>query len=521
MTLNNLLLEASTRWREGVRAHGSELECSIKVVPELCSWLFAEKGYSFASLIAEERGPQWELRYIWYGNAEEGIIHVVTSQPLAELAFPSLIGRVHAVDWNEREAEDLFGLTFSEHPRLGDFVLHDDQWNRSVTPMRKQVSSSTPLVRLLPARDWKPLLVFKAPGAFAMPIGPIYSGVAESALYLLETQGEDVVRCLPRLFYKYRGIEKIAEGHSAEYVLLLAERCSGTSAFAHGLAFCQAAEAIGEINVPDRAKLLRVLLAELERLRHHVAAIREICESTGLAVGTSETAILEEELLALSCHFTGHRYLFGLLKIGGLTRDFALGECLQLLGAVQDILDRLGDIERRLRYSTSFLDRIEKVGIVSPNDAREFGLVGPIARASAVIRDLRKLQPYSGYDSLSFDVPQEESGDGYARLRVLFFEAKQSVVLMQQTVSAMPDGPVSANNIYLSPGAALGWAEAPRGATFHWLRIGDDLSVTRYRLATPSFLNWNGFHLGTESFTFQDFPIIMATFGLSVAENDR
>jgi len=529
MILANLLQEADLRWPDKVRARGDtclqargcEIECSPGVVAELCGWLFSERGYCFATLIAEERASQWELRYVWYGNGDQGVIHIVTRQPLAEQAFASLIGHVHAVDWNEREAEDLFGLTFTGHPRLGDFVLHDDRWNREVTPMRKHVDGSAPLVRLLPEREWKPLLVLNAPGAFAMPIGPIYAGVAESALFLLETQGEDVVRCLPRLFYKYRGIEKIAEGHTATHALLLAERCNGTSAFAHGLAYCQAAEAICRAKVPGRAQVLRVLLAELERFRHHTAAIREICESTGLPVGTSEASILEEELLSLSCRFTGHRYLFGLHTIGGLTRNFEVGDCLQMLEAAQDILGRLEELEKMLRYSNSFLDRIEEVGGVSYDDAREFGLVGPIARASGVDRDVRKMQPYAGYGDFSFEVPQEKAGDGYARLRVLFSEARQSVGLIQQAVNALPDGPVRAEIVNLTPGAALGWAEAPRGATFHWLRIGDDLTVARYRLATPSFLNWNGFHLATENFAFQDFPIIMATFGLSVAESDR
>jgi Ni,Fe-hydrogenase III large subunit/Ni,Fe-hydrogenase III component G len=525
----NLLQEANLRWPGKVRAAGDasrearscEIECSPDAVAELCGWLSSEKGYSFASLIVEEGGSQWELRYIWYGNGDEGVVHVIARQPLAERVFASLIGHVHAVDWNEREAEDLFGLTFKGHPRLGDFVLHDDRWNREVTPMRKHVDGSAPLVRFLPERKWKPLLVLNAPGAFAMPIGPIYSGVAESALFLLETQGEDVVRCLPRLSYKYRGIEKIAEGHTVAHALLLAERCNGTSAFAHGLAYCQAAEAICGTEAPRRAQVLRVLLAELERFRHHTAAIREICESTGLAVGTSEASILEEELLSLCCRFTGHRYLFGLHTIGGLARDFEVGDCLQLLETVQGILGRLEQLEKMLRYSNSFLDRIEEVGAVSQDDTREFGLVGPIARASGVARDVRKMQPYSGYGNFSFEVPQEKAGDGYARLRVLFSEAKQSVGLMQQAVNALPDGPVHAETVNLTPGAAIGWAEAPRGATFHWLRIGDDLIVMRYHLAAPSFLNWNGFHLATENFAFQDFPIIMATFGLSMAESDR
>jgi Ni,Fe-hydrogenase III large subunit/Ni,Fe-hydrogenase III component G len=529
VTLPDLLAQANSRWpgkirvcREtSLRMCDCEIECSVETIPELCGWLHAQMGYGFASLIAEERESQWELRYVWYGNSNEGILHVLVRQGLAERSFPTLIGHVHAVDWNEREVEDLFGIAFKDHPRLGDFVLHDDRWNRDVTPMRKHITATAPLVRLLEEREWKPLFVLEAPGAFAMPIGPIYSGVAESALFLLETQGEDVARCVPRLFYKYRGIEKIAEGQPVDRALLLAERCNGTSAFAHGLAFCQAAESIGALQVPLRAKLLRVLLAELERFRHHTGAIREICESTGLVVGTSQAAILEEELLALSCVFTGHRYLFGLNALGGLTRDFEQIECLNLIADSRDILRRLKQLEEMLRFSNSFLDRIEEVGVVPQNDAKEFGLVGPIARASGVSRDLRKLQPYSGYEHCLFDVPFETEGDGYARLRILFTEADQSVRIMEQAVGLLPEGSVCAGPANPSPGAALGWTEAPRGAAFHWLRVGDDGAVVRYHLATPSFLNWNGFHLAAENFAFQDFPIIMATFGLSVAENDR
>jgi Ni,Fe-hydrogenase III large subunit len=264
-----------------------------------------------------------------------------------------------------------------------------------------------------------------------------------------------------------------------------------------------------------------VVLAELERLRHHVGAIREICESTGLAVGTSQAAILEEELLSLSCAFTGHRYLFGLNTIGGLTRNFDADQCLEAIATARDIVARLNKLEEMLRFSSSFLDRLEDVGIVSQREARVFGLVGPIARASGVRRDLRKLQPYSGYDSFVFDVPCEQEGDGYARVRILFAEARQAFRIMEQAVAALTEGSISAGPVNLRPGAALGWVEAPRGAAFHWLRIGADGLVARYRLATPSFANWNGFHLAAEDFAFQDFPIIMATFGLSFAENDR
>lgn len=125
-----------------------------------------------------------------------------------------------------------------------------------------------------------------------------------------------------------------------------------------------------------------------------------------------------------------------------------------------------------LRYSSSFLDRLEEVGIVKWQDALAYGLTGPIARASGVDRDLRKLFPYAAYQSVDFAVPVEEEGDGYARLRVLFQECTQSAAIIRTVLSALPEGPVSAADFAYRSGAALGAVEAPLGAAFHWLRIG-------------------------------------------------
>jgi Ni,Fe-hydrogenase III large subunit len=445
---------------------------------------------------------------------------VLVTTPLDEPSVPTIVKVVHAADWHEREAEDLFGIDFEGHPRLGDFVLHDDAWQEGVQPMRRRFSKQTPVSVRSPNTEWRPHRVVEAAGAFVMPIGPVFSGLAESAHFLLETVGEDVIRALPRLFYKYRGIEKIAEGRTIEDVLLLAERFSATTAFSHGLAFCQAVETICHVRVPLRARVLRVFLAELERFRHHVGAIEGICESTALVVAASQMAMLEEDLLRVSGALAGHRYLFGLAIPGGLTIDLGDAALQEALHGCQSVLERLSQIERMLQFSSSFLDRLEEVGFIAERDAREFGLVGPIARASGVGRDLREVQPYGEYARFAFDVPTEREGDGYARLRVLFAEARQSVRLMDQAASALSDGPVTAP-VPTRAGAALGWVEAPRGAAFHWVRLNEDGTAARYRIVPPSFINWLGFRLGVEDFAFQDFPIILSTLDLSVAENDR
>jgi formate hydrogenlyase subunit 5 len=523
----SLLNALASRWAGEVKVSADTdklsvfIECGPEKLQEVCGWLFSEAKYGFAALVVQDGGSRWLLRYIFYGDFGYGQVHVILHQPKADTVIPSISSLVHAADWHEREVEDLFGLTFEGHPRLGDFVLHEE-WPEGVNPMRSDFDASKTYPHREIDPEWRPLKIVQASGAFMMPIGPIYSDYAESAQFFLETVGEDVIRTTPRFFYKYRGLEKLAEGQPIEQVLLLAERFSGTSAFAHSLAFCQAVEQICGIRTPARGQALRVIFAELERFRHHVGAIAGICGSTALAVATSQASILEEELLRLSCVISGHRYLFGINIPGGVSLDLSTDKCLHLSESVERVVERLNLLQEMLRFSSSFLDRLEEVGIVTGQSAVSYGLVGPIARASGVTRDLRKILPYGLYNSeLEFNTPVEFEGDGYARLRILFSEAQESAHVMKQLASSLPSGDVTSSDFEIVSGEALGWTEAPLGAAFHWLSIREDGKVERYRVTPPSFTNWHGFHLAAENFAFQDFPIIMATFGLSNAESDR
>lgn len=525
MTPTDLARDLASRWprevheRVDARQPLVEVTCPPARLVDVCRYLFVDRAFSFAGLVVEEAGDTFELRYLFHGSRGEPWAHVVVIVPANDPRVPTIVQPVHAADWHEREAEDLFGVIFDGHPRLGDFVLHDDAWQEGVAPMRHRFDARASVVERRPNTDWRPHRVVETPGAFVMPIGPVFAGQAESAHFDLETVGEDVIRALPRLFYKYRGIEKIAEGQPVDRVLLLAERFAATTAFAHGWAYSRAIEQIAGAVVPARAEALRVFIAELERFRHHVGAIHAICESTALVVAASQTAMLEEDLLRVSGALTGHRYLFGLVVPGGLTIDIADDACRAALARCEVVLRALNDVERLLQFSSSFLDRLEEVGIIAEADAREAGLVGPMARASGIARDLRQVLPYAGYDRMTFVVPTEREGDGYARLRVLFAEARQSVALMAQ-LATLPSGP---HAVHVSPraGAAVGVVEAPRGATFHWVRLDADGRVSRYRVVSPSFVNWLGFHLAVERFAFQDFPIILSTLDLSVAETDR
>jgi formate hydrogenlyase subunit 5 len=497
------------------------IECRPTELPGICQWLVEELHFAFATLVVEEVSNRGCLLcYVFYEAADAPWVFVEVEARTR--AVPSIVGLAQgpSADWHEREAEDLFGVKFEGHPRLGDFVLHED-WPEGVNPMRPNFDAWQRLRVHEPDPAWQPPTIVVAPGSFAMPIGPVFSDFAESAHFLLETVGEDVIHTIPRFFYKYRGVEKIAEGQPFDRVLLLAERFSGSAAFAHGLGFCQAVELTRGIDVPPRAKTLRMVLAELERLRHHAATITGICHSTALAVATSQAALIEEDLLRLTCEIVRHRYLFGALVPGGVTFDLTEAQCRRLAVAAGEIEERLDRLHRLLRYSSSFLDRLEEVGLISTEVAISYGLVGPIARASGVARDLRRIRPYAAYDTVDFTVPTEREGDGYARLRIFFREAQQSASIIRQGLTALPEGEVRARHESPRGGTALAAVEAPSGAAFHWVRLREDGTVARYRVTPPSFTNWHGFHLAAENFAFQDFPIILASFGLSNAECDR
>jgi len=494
-------------------------------LPVISAFLFWDLACSFGGIVVEELGGRWRLSYLFLARGS-GWIEILMDVPSSTVTVPSISAQVHAADWHEREAEDLFGIRFEGHPRLGDFILHDQIWPEGVAPhrklQRKTMDARRDHLRHRPNAEWRPLLVVQDPGAFAMPVGPVYEGgLGQSVHFLLETVGEDVVRAVPRLFYNFRAVEKIAEGQPISHVLLLAERFAATSSFAHSLAFCLAVERMSGTEIPARAKNLRVLLSELERLRHHAGAITAICESTALSVAASQAAMIEERLLRASCQFTGHRYLFGLNTPGGMRRDFTAQACTELSKGLDPTVSELHRLEQGLHFTSSFLDRLEDVGIVDPEKARDLNFVGPVGRASNQPGDLRRDCPYSGYETYEFKVPREIEGDGYARLRILFQEAYQSAHMIRQVVERLEPGAVSVSCKPPAHGVALGWAEAPIGATLHWLRLDGSGLVERYRIVTASFNNWLGFRVAVEDFAFQDFPIILASFGLSATECDR
>ena len=459
-----------------------------------------------------------QLHLLFALDKEQTWVHVQVDLAEQNPAFHSLVEALPATGWYEREIWEELGITPLEHPLLRPLRLAPD-WPQGVYPHAQGFNWS----QKVPAVEPRAFELEPAPvGIVDYPLGPVRSGIVESGHYTLRTAGEEIVDMRLQLFYKHRGVEKRAEGLPVELLPLVAERISGTSAFAHSLALCQALEALAEVEVLPRTLYLRTLLAELERLYNHLGYQADLCQATGLTVAQAQFDLWKERVLRLNAAISGHRYLFGMNVPGGLSRDLSEQGQQAIRELIVALRRDLETLSRLLLASSSHRDRLESTGILSPPDARAYGAVGPIARASGVDRDLRRDHPYAAYTDVNFDIPVFQEGDALARTRVCLEEVVQSLGIIDQVLERLPGGAVRVPMPPLPPGqSATGWAESARGESVHWILAGQDGTLERYRVRPASFANWQAFSLAVPGHNIlTDFPIIEQSFGLSFAGAD-
>jgi len=427
--------------------------------------------------------------------------------PLAGRSYPAVTPRVPAAHWFEREIHDVWGNVPEGHPRLEPLVRHGPERTEIALPADGDTSGGHRGAERL-----------SGPGVFVFPYGPVRSGVFEAAQFLVQTGGEDVAYCAQRLFFKRRGAERRICEVPLELAVLVAERVSGTSSVAHALAFSHAVETLSDTPVPDRARAIRRILAELERLYNHLEAVVRECEDASLSVAQAQFAALKERLHRLAGETVGNRFLRGAIIPGGVRLD--LGSA-----AASQVGDALRGWERDYRQALavllrtdSFLDRLVSTGPLSEDDARDFGCVGPVARGSGIDLDTRRDLPYDGYGA--FEVSRHGDGDAMARLEVRFQEVTSSLELIREALGSLATGEIRNPVGPFVRGAALGAAESARGETLYWLEADGSDSLRFCKLRAASFVNYGIFNRLFDSQVLTDFSFIEHSLGLSPAGCD-
>jgi Ni,Fe-hydrogenase III large subunit/Ni,Fe-hydrogenase III component G len=504
----------------GLRRHGiRELRCGVEagVVPGLARWLRVGCGAELMLMVGADRrhdAGRFEVHYLFAHARENWFLHATLPVAADRPEIPSLATFHYPASRFERELFDVLGIRAVGHPDPRPLVRHAF-WPADYFPLRKD---SAP-------RDFTddgqafPFQQVGGEGVYEIPVGPVHAGIIEPGHFRFSVVGETIIDMKSRLYFTHKGTEKLFEGRAPADGVELAERVSGDTSVGHALAYCQALETLAATGAPARARYLRVILLELERLYNHVGDFGMIANDTGYAVAHSHCFRIRERLLRLNKRLTGHRLLRGALVPGGVRIDLPLG--LDVAGEVRAALADFDEIVEISLRSSLVDDRLEGTGRLTTAIARDHGVLGFVARASGLDVDARRDHPFAAYSELTFGVPVLESGDVKARTLVRVREARESVRLIEQAVAMLPAGPlVAALEPLPAHQPAFALVEAWRGRIVHWVMTDGNGRLERVKILDPSFLNWRPLSYALLKNIVPDFPLCNKSFNQSYSGND-
>ena len=506
-------------------ADRTSLREHVVVVPaerlrEVAGAIHADWGGALVTAFAlDERdtGGRFRLHFTFSMAPEDALITLVAAVPGDAPAYPSITPTVAAAHWLEREMHDLLGVVPQGHPDPRPLVAHDG-WPAGTHPLRRGFA---------PPSDWSwaPRFEFnrvEGDGVFEIPVGPIHASIIEPGHFRFSSVGEAVLKLDVKLGWKYRGLETLAMGASVTRGLELAEHTCGLCALSHALAYCGAVEELTDTTVPPRARAIRSLAAELERLYNHAGTIGHLLTAIAYVVGAAEAYRLKETLQQVDDALFGHRFLRGVCVPGGVARDLEDAQQLWLRGVLATVRADLEATARSVESNPAVIDRLQTTGVLSRAIVTDLGVVGPAARASGFARDVRRDHPYAFYRDLDFQVPVREEGDALARFRQHVDEMHESLNLVEQMLLRLPGGPLAQHLGELPEGRyGLGLVESPRGLLAHWVRAGAAGTLEAWRVRSASHANWPAVALAMLDNIVPDFPLVNKSFNLCYACVDR
>jgi Ni,Fe-hydrogenase III large subunit/Ni,Fe-hydrogenase III component G len=474
-------------------------------------------GAELIFIAADDRRREARAFYVHYLFAHRGanwLLHVSTRVAPEQPDVPSLAAVHYPASRFEREIRDLFGIVFIGHPDPRPLVRHGF-WPDQYYPLRKDAQRP----EFTDDGQPFPFTPVAGEGVYEIPVGPVHAGVIEPGHFRFSVMGETIIDMKSRLYFTHKGTEKLFEGRHPLNGVELAERVSGDTSVGHALAYCQAVESAADVEVPLRARYLRVLLLELERLYNHIADVGAIANDTGFAMAHAHCYRIREQLLRLNKQLTGSRLLRGVLCPGGLNRDLAVSS--DLAARVDALVADFDQIVEICLNNTLVLDRLEGTGVLRPEVAADHGVLGYVARASGIDIDARRDHPFAVYSQLKFDVPVFANGDVKERVHVRTEEVHESAGLIQQACRPLPSQHVRADLGQLDPFTpAFGLVEGWRGRIVHWVMTGDDGRLHRVKIVDPSFFNWPALSQALVGNIVPDFPLCNKSFNLTYSGND-
>jgi len=355
-----------------------------------------------------------------------------------------------------------------------------------------------------------------------IPVGPQHPALKEPGFFKFEAKGEEITKVDFYLGYAHRGIEETFARRNYKHNIYLSERVCGICNICHSSCYTQAVEKLAGIDPPERAKYIRALIAEFERIHNHFLWLGVAAHQIGfdtlfmLAMRDREIVMDMREMIS------GNRVHSATNTIGGVRRDVTPEQVPKLLKGL-DKLEKAMDYYLNLFQSDrTIIARCSNVGVLKKEDAIKYCAVGPVARASGVETDLRKEDPAGIYSKLSFDVITEKDGDVLARGMVRLREVMESIKMSRQILREIPGGPLRVPvELKIPPNEAIQRVEAPRGELLYYVRSNGTENPERVRIRTPSYATWSSFSTMMVGGTVAEIPIVIWSIDPCFSCTDR
>ncbi|MGO9528372.1 MAG: hydrogenase [Verrucomicrobiia bacterium] len=444
-------------------------------------------------------------------NGVSGTLELVSTEISGE--YPSLTPDVPQVHRFEREIAEQCGVIPQGHPWLKPvrFVKSQrpghDAWGRA--------ANEPPLIGVTN--------FYRVEGEeiHEVAVGPVHAGIIEPGHFRFQCHGEDVLHLEISLGYQHRGVERALLGGPDKRTIHYMETLAGDTTVGHATAYCEAVEALAGCRVPARARALRGVALELERLANHTGDLGALAGDVGYLPTQSFCGRLRGDFLNMTALVCGSRFGRGLVRPGGVGFDVDEARIEQLRERLEQALRDVTGAANLLWNTSSVRGRFEKTGALTPETARETGLVGVAARACGLERDVRHEFPSGIYQFVQIPVSTYHTGDVFARAYVRWLEIQRSVAFVREQLNALPAGPVRAKVGPLANDAAVvALVEGWRGEICHVALTDTTGRFARYKVVDPSFHNWFGLALALRNQQISDFPLCNKSFNLSYCGHD-
>ncbi len=452
--------------------------------------------------------------------------------------FSTSTGVYPAAEWFEREVYDLFGIEFTGHPDQRRILLRED-WKTH--PLRKIYDRrGNPINPALGAAG-PPALWRTNEGKIALPkkwleedpevsesvltvnFGPHHPSTHGPLMVRLRLNGEMVYDADIVMGYLHRNHEKLGENNTWIQMLPYPDRTNYVSPINWEWAYVRAVEELEGIEPPQRAEYIRVIMAELDRIQSHLMFLATSGDTVGQLTGFVWGLRDRELILDLNEMVAGARMLPNYFRFGGVNRDLPKGFSERANNALDLIESHLAEFSAIYERNPVFLGRFKGVGVLSPQNAIDWGAVGPGLRASGVQFDVRRDDPYSVYDHFDFDVVVSNDGDNLARFMMRVEEIKQSISIVRQALHGLPSGPYQAKASVLSipPGESSSRIETPRGEGSYFLVSDGSPRAVRMKIKSAAFINLYVAKRQMVGEKLQDALVILGTWDPVLGEIDR